>query len=689
MSSIPVNTNDVEPESADKPSSDITSTSADADLGKLDGKRKTSAENALLFVSDEGPSKDFPHIVESLDAFSAAFENTAINLSKGVESVKMGQNFLERWTKIELTYAKSMEELLESKQARLYTTHKNVDSDSDGSPTDPSYRPYAEPVPEVYDAWKDFTTELAHVVEDRKNIAIAVRDTVCKKLALFNSKLGQRIDNLLAEARRLLSDSRAVTSSLTSKQKKYIELCKTAAEDVTLVAPAYEPESKESLMEVLKTYAKSTLESTGIISGSTELDPARMTPPQKRRMATRVAQLESPSVRKILDEVKKETQAIKRETSVASARSHVAFEEMLPTILNALHDIETDRVSYFKHAIGHVATGMVSQARRTQFVDTRAKIDHIRPELIRTCVVRAVVPPPPDFSHVNWDELLDADVQAVAEIGDGEHGGAVLGDKGWVHKDGTSADAALSMSDMDITDAATGKLPASAATETSHNTVDDTTGNAADNGVIPPVIDIANAVVPVTSTNDDAKLSSRTSSVDSAQSTGSKGGSGKPTGLRMWWTSVKNRSRSTPKKAPATTVSKAVTPPLPPRGTDAEESLIREQDHFDSTTAESGKHDAARESPRYVTPPIFKSGRQLSSPYFDPLLTPSRQGQLPVGAEGRRSRSSRTGSPTVTSPTTPTLARRGTSRLSLSSTPTGARSAPLQRKKLATPTTAM
>lgn len=49
------------------------------------------------------------------------------------------------------------------------------------------------------------------------------------------------------------------------------------------------------------------------------------------------------------------------ETSVASARSHVAFEEMLPTILNALHDIELDRVSYFKHAIGHAATGMVTQ----------------------------------------------------------------------------------------------------------------------------------------------------------------------------------------------------------------------------------------------------------------------------------------------------------------------------------------
>lgn len=76
----------------------------------------------------------------------------------------------------------------------------------------------------------------------------------------------------------------------------------------------------------------------------------------------------------------------------------------------------------------------VVQARRTQFVETRAKIDHIRPELIRTCVVRAAVPPPPDFSNVNWDELLDADVQAVAEIGDGEHGDVILGATGWVNK---------------------------------------------------------------------------------------------------------------------------------------------------------------------------------------------------------------------------------------------------------------
>lgn len=317
MSSKPLDSDEKIDDDQSDMSSDITAGAPlEEDHSNEADKRKASVENVLLLVSDEGPSKDFPHIVESLDTFSAAFESTAANLSKGVESVKMGQNFLERWTKIELTYAKSMEELLESKQARLHTAHKPFDSDSQGSPTDPSFRAYAEPVPEVYDAWTDFTAELAHVVEDRKNIATAVRDTVCKKLNLFNSKLGQRIDNLVSEARRLLSDSRVVTSSLTTKQNKYIELCKTAAEDVTLVAPAYELDNKESLMEVLKSYAKSTLESTGIIAGMTELDPARMTPPQKRRMATRVAQLESPSVRKILDEVKKETQAIKRTYNV-------------------------------------------------------------------------------------------------------------------------------------------------------------------------------------------------------------------------------------------------------------------------------------------------------------------------------------------------------------------------------------
>lgn len=143
------------------------------------------------------------------------------------------------------------------------------------------------------------------MTQDRKNVATAVRDTVYRKLALFTSKLGVRLDNFLSEARRLLNENRSVTTTLANKQNKYIELCKNAAEDVTLVAPAYEPSSSEDLMGVLKSYAESTLESTGIIKGVTELDPYKMTPPQKRRMATRVAQLESPSVKKILENVKK------------------------------------------------------------------------------------------------------------------------------------------------------------------------------------------------------------------------------------------------------------------------------------------------------------------------------------------------------------------------------------------------
>ena len=48
------------------------------------------------------------------------------------------------------------------------------------------------------------------------------------------------------------------------------------------------------------------------------MDPAKMTPPQRRRMAARVAQLESPSVRAIMEEVKTETESIKRATSVVS-----------------------------------------------------------------------------------------------------------------------------------------------------------------------------------------------------------------------------------------------------------------------------------------------------------------------------------------------------------------------------------
>ena len=35
---------------------------------------------------------------------------------------------------------------------------------------------------------------------------------------------------------------------------RYIELCKSAAENVTLVAPAYEPASKAELLDTLKGY---------------------------------------------------------------------------------------------------------------------------------------------------------------------------------------------------------------------------------------------------------------------------------------------------------------------------------------------------------------------------------------------------------------------------------------------------
>jgi hypothetical protein len=71
---------------------------------------------------------------------------------------------------------------------------------------------------------------------------------------------------------------------------------------------------------LLHRYAKSTVESTGI-SARTEMDPAKMTPPQRRRMAARIAQLESPSVRAIMEEVKNETESIRRATSLVRCRA--------------------------------------------------------------------------------------------------------------------------------------------------------------------------------------------------------------------------------------------------------------------------------------------------------------------------------------------------------------------------------
>ena len=51
------------------------------------------------------------------------------------------------------------------------------------------------------------------------------------------------------------------------------------------------------------------------------MDPAKMTPPQRRRMAARIAQLESPSVRAIMEEVKNETESIRRATSLVRCRA--------------------------------------------------------------------------------------------------------------------------------------------------------------------------------------------------------------------------------------------------------------------------------------------------------------------------------------------------------------------------------
>jgi hypothetical protein len=50
---------------------------------------------------------------------TAAFEDTATNIKNGADSSKNVQLFLERWEKIETTYAKSMDELLESRISHM------------------------------------------------------------------------------------------------------------------------------------------------------------------------------------------------------------------------------------------------------------------------------------------------------------------------------------------------------------------------------------------------------------------------------------------------------------------------------------------------------------------------------------------------------------------------------------------
>ena len=85
---------------------------------------------------------------------------------------------------------------------------------------------------------------------------------------------------------QVLSHAKTNMADLIAKDVRFKAACRTAAEDVLLVAPAYEPEKKNDIMAVLKSSTKAAIKASKI-KQTPILDPAVMTPPQKRRMVIR------------------------------------------------------------------------------------------------------------------------------------------------------------------------------------------------------------------------------------------------------------------------------------------------------------------------------------------------------------------------------------------------------------------
>lgn len=366
----------------------------------------------LLGLPSDLPTTNYSEIKAAVDIFSGGFENVATNLHNGSESTKLAVQFLERWFKIELAYTKSIEELLESKVANLIPGKSSRFSSRE--------QQAIEPVPELCDAWSCFTGEMAEVNAERKRVAEAVRDTIFAKLSKFSDNLNQRESNLVSEARKVLSSAKSSAADLMMKDDKFKTACKNAAEDVLLVAPAYEPEKKNDILMVLRSSTKAAVKASKILE-TPVLDPASMTPPQKRRMATMMAELASPSVQKLIDSIKHETQAFHRAVAISKAQSTVTYSEFMPKIIRTLHDVELQRISYMKHCIGHISTGFRGAAKKTTFEKSRRQADRVMSSIVKSCTINAPLPPPPEFEEPDWDEILENTIETLeASVSDDE-----------------------------------------------------------------------------------------------------------------------------------------------------------------------------------------------------------------------------------------------------------------------------
>eukprot|EP00039_Didymoeca_costata_P008334 m.110524 g.110524 ORF g.110524 m.110524 type:complete len:247 (-) comp14042_c0_seq3:35-775(-) len=212
---------------------------------------------------------NFKAVTEVAADYAAEFDKLSQRMKKGLEVTKSGLSFVERWLKAEFSYCKACDELFDSRTAKTFMT---------------------EPVPELGKAWAVYLEDLKACNERRKEVALAVKETIVGKLSAFADALGPRIDAPVQQGKRVLLELKQSYATLAQKQVQYKKMCDETAEDIELIVPAYEPESKEDVEEVLQLVGKEEAARVGLKPAASK-NLASMTPPQKRRLGNSLISL--------------------------------------------------------------------------------------------------------------------------------------------------------------------------------------------------------------------------------------------------------------------------------------------------------------------------------------------------------------------------------------------------------------
>lgn len=373
-----------------------------------------------------------------------------------------------------------------------------------------------EAVPELMAAWGTFVSELHESAQSAKEVALAVQETIVGKLQQFTDELGPRHDRSIASGKKSLFELKQQVADLAQKQVAYSKLSAEVAEDIALVAPAYEPADQAEVEEIISLAGPQLAAAVGIhvttpvppplpharlssfddhgntlpgrseitisgsgggsgsgdgdaaIGGSSELDleaaglglapmmdgaeslgtsaatlrfgstkdtaisngssivtvanaagksgsgslrsqerlgmpklpdPQSMTPPQKRRFANRMAAMTSPSVQAALHSKELSTQEYKEGIDRVTEKYDDVMFTQIPEVLHEIGTNELQRVSFMKHCVGHIITGLQAHGRRTLgFHRTQTQLDTIVSGRVNQCTMTVAPPPRPAFS---------------------------------------------------------------------------------------------------------------------------------------------------------------------------------------------------------------------------------------------------------------------------------------------------